>query len=308
MTAAGFARWIAPKFDDDDFRWAATQLGLQPEAFLGNDGRDPRRAALARMDDLDVVACPGSGKTTLLVAKLALLARQWSARAQGICVISHTNVARTEIETRLGPTREGRRVLTYPHFIGTIHSFVNQFLTAPFLRSAGITLRLIDDGFANAKREARLSFSNKLALEKNNLRLCELKARNIDCDLGEIRWGGGVLNRQGNLYQALQEVFRSSMAEGYLRHEEIFLWAERLLDVVPEALNDIRRRFPIVFVDEVQDTSEAQALILNRLFGSGEGPSIRQRFGDMNQAIFGLTEISRRMSANSFLGMATSAI
>lgn len=274
--------WPAPTYSDDDFRWAAVQLGLRPDAFLGNNGNDPRRDVLARMGDLDVPACPGSGKTTLLVAKLALLARNWDALRRGICVISHTNVARAEIEAKLGSTSEGHRLLTYPHFIGTIHSFVNQFLAAPFLRSVGITPRLIDDDVANARREAKLPFSYRAALSNNNIGIHQIKITDVNCDLGEIRWGKGLLNRQSDLYQILQKSFRDSIRDGYLRHEECFLWAEELLRVSPQVVIDIRRQFPIIFMDEVQDTSETQAHILSRIFGSGDGASIRQRFGDMN--------------------------
>ena len=46
---------------------------------------------LRSMETLDLEACPGSGKTTLLVAKLAILARKWTERRRGFCVLSHTN-------------------------------------------------------------------------------------------------------------------------------------------------------------------------------------------------------------------------
>jgi superfamily I DNA/RNA helicase len=82
---------------------------------------------------MDVAACPGSGKTTVLIAKLAILAKKWKYRTRGLCVLSHTNAARKIIENRLGNSSEGRRLLSYPHFIGTIHSFVNEFLAIPCL-------------------------------------------------------------------------------------------------------------------------------------------------------------------------------
>lgn len=81
------------------------------------------------MDSVDIQAFPGSGKTTILVAKLAILAKKWTYSNVGICVLSHTNVAREEIEERLGNTEIGRKLLSYPHFIGTEHSFlIHMFL------------------------------------------------------------------------------------------------------------------------------------------------------------------------------------
>ena len=114
----------APAIEDLDIPWVCELLGLPATAFSGADGTDPRLPVLRSMDTLDIEACPGSGKTTLLVAKLAILARKWTQSRRGLCVLSHTNVARREIETSLGNTAAGQRLLSYPHFIGTIHGFV----------------------------------------------------------------------------------------------------------------------------------------------------------------------------------------
>src|SRR5580698_384343 len=100
---------LLPPVFDEDIAWACGVLGLPPDAFSGPAGNDPRLAVIKSLDTLDIEACPGSGKTTLLVAKLAILARSWNERRRGICVLSHTNVARNEIENRLGSTPEGKR-------------------------------------------------------------------------------------------------------------------------------------------------------------------------------------------------------
>ena len=133
-----------PTVTDEDICRASRLLGLPVDAFYGTDGTDPRQEVLKCMDSVDVAACPGSGKTTLLVAKLAILAEKWQYRTRGICVLSHTNAARHEIEKHLGNTAAGRRLLDYPHYIGTIHGFVNEFLAAPWLRSRGYTIKMID--------------------------------------------------------------------------------------------------------------------------------------------------------------------
>ena len=104
------------------------------EQILGNVSFDSeRRDIIKRLNTFDVQAYPGAGKTTLLVAKLAILAKKWPFTHKGICVLSHTNVAREEIESRLGDTELGRKLLSYPHFIGTIHSFADTFIGIPFV-------------------------------------------------------------------------------------------------------------------------------------------------------------------------------
>ena len=81
----------------------------------------------------DVAACPGSGKTTVLLAKLKLLADKMPLeKGAGICVLSHTNVAVNEIKNRLSDSAD--RLLAYPNYIGTIQSFIDRFVTMPYLR------------------------------------------------------------------------------------------------------------------------------------------------------------------------------
>ena len=133
-------------------------MGLPATAFSGLDGADPRLAVIRNLESLDVEACPGSGKTTLLVTKLAILAKKWRPSRRGICVLSHTNVARNEIEEKLGSCAEGSALLRYPHFVGTIHSFVNEFLAGPWLRSRGNPVRVIDTEITLDIRWRRLPY------------------------------------------------------------------------------------------------------------------------------------------------------
>lgn len=100
-----------PVIADEDVEWVSALMGL-------NAIDAPRRAFLTSRSTLDVSACPGSGKTTLIVAKLAILARNWPHRTKGICVLSHTNVAREEIQHRLGGTVVGQRLLGYTRDLG----------------------------------------------------------------------------------------------------------------------------------------------------------------------------------------------
>ena len=80
---------------------------------------DERRKVLLVAGSKDVQAAPGSGKTTLLAAKLLLMSQKWPHGNRGVCVLSHTNVARDEIAKILGTTTVGSHLLGYPHFVGT---------------------------------------------------------------------------------------------------------------------------------------------------------------------------------------------
>jgi hypothetical protein len=277
-----------PEVNDEDVTWACRVLRLPPTAFSGKDGNDPRLPVIKSLSSLDVQACPGSGKTTLLVAKLAILARHWPERRRGICVLSHTNVARSEIETRLGSTPEGRRILSYPHFVGTIHGFVNEFLALPWLRSKPYPIKAIDDEICLRWRWRKLSWTTRSALERARYTEQTLRMEATDFSVGEVPWGKNrtPLGANTQTYQDIQHACRESCNEGYFCHDEMFLWAGELLDRAPWMREAVRERFPLLFIDEVQDTDQTQSALLFRLFAEAGKPVIRQRFGDSNQAIY----------------------
>ena len=281
-----------PRFElseirDEDVCRAAILLGLQRDAFCGKNGDDARQHVIKCMDRIDVAACPGSGKTTLLVAKLAILAEKWRYRTRGLCVVSHTNAARHEIETKLGKTAFGHSLLSYPHFVGTIHSFVNEFLALPWLRYCGYPVKMIDTELCLERRWNALPRKTRIALESVHQDRSILSVKSPDLSLGDVHWRKGVsLGRNTETYKNMQAACQRSTASGCFCYEEMFVWARDLLDHVPWLTCAIRARFPLLFVDEAQDNSEEQSAILYRIFMEGRDPVIRQRFGDGNQAIF----------------------
>jgi DNA helicase II / ATP-dependent DNA helicase PcrA len=276
-----------PTVADSDVYHASRLLGLPDAAFYGTDGIDPRQNVLKRIDTVDVAACPGSGKTTLLVAKLAILAEKWQHSTRGICVLSHTNAARHEIEKHLGNSSIGQRLLSYPHFIGTIHGFVNDFLAIPLLRSLGYPIKMIDTEACLKRRWYYLPYNTRVALEKNHHDSSVLSVKTHDFCVGEVRWGrNGTLGTNTSTYSDIQDACRRSATDGYFCHDELFMWAEYLMDTVAGVVEVLRDRFPLLLIDEAQDNSKAQTDILKRIFLEGDNPVVRQRFGDTNQAIF----------------------
>jgi superfamily I DNA/RNA helicase len=274
---------------DEDILWAARLVGLPETAFTGFDGKDPRGMIMKSMMPMDVAACPGSGKTTLLVAKLAILANKWRHRTRGICILSHTNAARREIESRLGNTAPGRRLLAYPHFVGTIHAFVNEFLAMPWLRSQGNAIKMVDDTSVEARRRRLLQRREFSALRtyvaqkeaptstgfKKNLvgQWCIASPTFLVHDEN----GSPVFQNPGRSSAQLQRLAECVFSDGYHRHCEMFVWAGILLDKVPGVAQALRERFSLLFMDEAQDNSESQAAILHRIFMPEDGAVVRQR-------------------------------
>lgn len=246
-----------------------------------------RRSALLEKGSRDFNAVPGSGKTSLLAAKLLLLAKKWPHARRGICVLSHTNVARDEIAQRLAGSAEGALLLSYPHFVGTIHAFVNHFFAMPMLRSLGQKVDVIDDVVfadkANSLLQLGMFSGLRVYLENQN------NGEGIATSLFYRTAGLQVQVESGKLpgmhtasYKSLMTLKKMLTTDGIFRHRDMFAYADRALKTCPHLVDVVHRRFPMVFIDEMQDTSWDQESFLNRIF---EGKSVMQRFGDVDQKI-----------------------
>jgi len=270
-----------PEITDEDIEWVCKLMRLDPLD-------EPRRSFLTARTTIDVSACPGSGKTTLVVAKLAILARKWPYRTKGICVLSHTNVAREEIQRRLGSTGIGQRLLSYPHFIDTIHGFVNRFLALPWLNSNGFPSPTIDNDVTTAYRRGILSreyrtiqtFLEQKHSDFDRLRIC---TRDLCFDLDGKAFPAGPSSKS---FQLAKKAIEASTKAGYFCYNEMFVWARALLEDFPAVASWLRRRFPLVILDEMQDTFELQGPMLHAVFPRNAPDIVVQRVGDPNQAIF----------------------
>lgn len=291
-----FSSFVVPSISEDDIAWASDFLGLTFD--------DARKAVLFANESIDVAACPGSGKTTLLVAKLAILARGWTDRRRGICVLSHTNAARDVIEERLGSTAVGQALLSYPHYIGTIHGFVDRFLGIPFVKKMGWDINVDDDlcfselmgnvtyvkGFDWSFKAGyrQLNHRNKdkfyklrLLYENGKFQVSpSCKEKHLAC------FPAGTTVERICEYQKCLKLLVSK--NGIHAYDDMFSYACRLLDTNLGLKESIMSRFPILFIDEAQDNSELQSSILHKIFADVDTESsvICQRFGDANQAIY----------------------
>lgn len=256
-----------------------------------------RRAVLVEPATKDVQAAPGSGKTTLLAAKLLLLAQKWPHANRGICVLSHTNVARDEITKRISVTPNGAKLLCYPHFVGTIHAFVNQFLALPLLHSDGESVDTIDNDVFAARALSMLprKYTLNSWVKRNPNRgpnaITTLRYEGPDLKLG---WEDGGLPSVGTTtYNEAKNLKDELRKRGVFRHDDMFAFAERLLQRFPELTQRLSWRFPLVLIDEMQDTSWAQEDLLSRVFDSSV---VMQRYGDRNQRILSSSKDSDRLS------------
>jgi len=265
---------------------------------------DERRAILKSTNTVDIRACPGSGKTTLLVVKLALLAQQWTSKHTGICVLSHTNAARREIEHQLSKHPALSPLLSYPHFVGTIQKFLHEFLGTPAaIEAFGTRPHIVDND--HYTKEAATTFFGKISYgneySKARFFLDQLitnnpKYESVGDFIGAIQYRNDELelepnpgtkkkpiNWESQTGQAVTEHKKTLSRQGIFRYQDLAALAARHAAQHPGLAAIISTRFPIVLIDETQDTIEEQANLIKQLFA---GRSIIQRFGDDRQAIY----------------------
>ncbi len=257
---------------DDDIAWIESLLGDNIEF------DDSRKTVIKNLESIDVQAFPGSGKTTTLVAKLAILAKKWPFPNAGICVLSHTNVAREEIEDRLGNTVEGKKLLSYPHFVGTLHSFFDTFIGLPWLRSEGVSIKIIDTDYVKSLRWKMLSPTTQEYFKRN------YKDEKL-CGYYET-WGNIDWSKQGKTREELLNVISISQNKGFFTFDEMLLLAQKVLNEHPTIAEGIQERFPLLFIDEAQDTNSLLWDLLHKAFPDDGVKTVRQGFGDSNQAIY----------------------
>lgn len=260
-----------------------------------------RRTILKCLESRDCRACPGSGKTTILIAKLAILMRRWPWRHRGVCVVSHTNVAKREVQRGFSTLPELNALNQYPHFVGTLQAFIDQFLGVPAaVEHFGVRPIVIDNDryAAEAKRElfqtaqqsggyqTALTALGKVAEQTGQdvvSYIANIEYQNANLDLPPIGPGKRPFGQQTNTVQEIQRFKRVMSERGFFRYGDMNGLALWYLKRHPAPGVKFSQRFPFVFIDEMQDTIPMQDRILNVLFGEH---SVVQRIGDDRQAIY----------------------
>lgn len=231
-----------------------------------------------------VRACPGSGKTFTVAARLNRLLSQWRGPHVGIAALSFTNVAWQEIQAYLSEDF-GRETLHYPHFLGTIDSFINRYIFLPFghlvmacSRRPELTGPPHDDNepigswmyWRNAECASSGCLLNEFSYDESG-------------DLVHLRPRSHFANCQLNHERCLT-LKQKFTTLGYATQADANYFAMKILREYPEVAAAISHRFPVVMVDEAQDTSRIQMNILDSLIDAGL--SELMLVGDPFQAIY----------------------
>jgi len=275
-------------FDDTDaFERASLSqraMAARPTPYL--DGLNP--AQLAAVEQLDgpvlMLAGAGTGKTRALTARIAHLLNQGRARPNEILAVTFTNKAAREMKSRVSQMM-GHSVEGMP-WLGTFHA-----LSAKLLRRHAELVEL-KSNFTILDTDDQLRLLKQL-----------LAVENID----EKRWPARQLSSiiDGWKNRALTPDKVPAADAGAFNHKGVALYhayQRRLIDLNAvdfgdlllhmltifqthdDVLEQYRRWFRYILVDEYQDTNVAQYLWLRLLAGGHKNICC---VGDDDQSIYG---------------------
>ena len=224
-------------------------------------------------------ACPGSGKTCIVAQKLFTYTGNWHHPHKGIAVLSFTNVASEEINRQINEMPLANTQIGFPHFVGTLDSFINNFVLLRFgyliQKDNRRRPKIIHENYGE------LTFFPKYA---------ECYKRGCTNDPYAFHWSPkGLLRNNKDLDCIVSNkpcvTFKKALLrKGIVTQREVASLSLLLLQRYPQIATELAYRFPIIIVDEAQDTSGEQMAILDKLSFAGVQTLIL--VGDPDQAIY----------------------
>lgn len=216
---------------------------------------------------LIVKACPGSGKTLCVSERIIRFINEHENNQSGLAILSFTNVAIDEINERY--EKETNEKIVYPHFIGTIDSFINKYIFLPFghlVMKCNKRPILVGEPYAPWHHKLyNDNFFDKISYSMPNRKIVKI----------------------GQRFDLTPAMMRSKMKytrEGYATQEDANYFAIEILEKYPEIAKSIICKFPYMIIDEAQDMSSKQMKILDLLIENGLQNILL--VGDPDQAIF----------------------
>lgn len=230
---------------------------------------EERKQYISRRGKIIVNACPGSGKTTSVGFKLMNLARDWDDKYSGIACLSFTNVAKDEINDKF--LEFNNAPLNYPHLVSTIDSFINRYITLPHFKTKyncqGRPMILDDEAILDSLP------LQKFKINKRPIQYMYPPSKiDISVDGTFLVNGKSVsLNEKENeiFIKYCRTLKNFQFSKGILKNSDSLYAAYQILLNNPSISTFLAKRFNYIIIDEAQDTSEIQHLIIDQLVENG---------------------------------------
>lgn len=242
-----------------------------------------KQAAGAVEGPVLLLAVPGSGKTTVLVSRLGYMIYGLGIAPENILTVTYTVAATRDMAARFvsmfGEEYAGRlefrtingicsRIIRY--CADALGKTAYQLVTED-KQLSDILVGIYRDVVGEYPTESdiknvrtRITYAKNMMLTKEQLR--ELDEDNLPYSELYLRYCVELKNR------------------GLMDYDDQMVYAYRLLKAIPEALSYFQEKYRYICVDEAQDTSKIQHVIISLLAGKGGNLFM---VGDEDQSIYG---------------------
>ncbi|MGW6202539.1 MULTISPECIES: UvrD-helicase domain-containing protein [unclassified Streptomyces] len=228
-----------------------------------NHARSQQQQAIYAQAPVFIRACPGAGKTRTLVHRHCNTPP--GPRRSGRALLSFTNVAADELRHRCTGEANRADLTAYPHYIGTFDSFLWRYLVRPHLPATPVWQHILSwDHIPSARvrpRDIPLS-SFEFSYDPTT------SQTSVQWPKAATYLQNSTLTESDYLARAKATRERLWQGNGYMTGLEVRIAAlEHASD--PSCIELLKHRFFEIVVDEAQDCSALDLLILTRLHQAG---------------------------------------
>lgn len=240
-------------------------------------------------------ACPGSGKTEVVAAKVAREAGDWGKYPGGMAILSFANSSTEELKERISKYLPSISIL-FPHFLGTFDSFIYKNIVSPISQNlteysgdcGDYTMKIIDKSSklpywakVNIKEKGFVPAHHYYFSSKTKKFIFDSGVRSLD-----LLRNSEVIPQGSDAFDTLVKAKKRILKAGYAIYRDVEYLAVK---ATKQKINDsffslLAKRYPLIIVDECQDLSFEQLIILKKLSDSGVALHF---IGDLHQSIYG---------------------
>lgn len=233
--------------------------------------------AIKESGNVLLVACPGSGKTRTLTYKIAFELSKLKGRKKYLIAITYTHRAADEIRERV----ELLGIDTAQLWIGTIHSFCVEWILKPY----ALHLDELKNGFRIINSHETEELLNELCAPYQ-----KPKITSFDCayilEADGYRLSCNNVGKHSDIDAILKKYWQTLSERKLIDFQLILYLAYKLIELRPTISRTLSKIFSHILLDEYQDTSEIQYLILTNIIRANNTNLKTFIVGDPNQSIY----------------------
>lgn len=231
-----------------------------------------------------LLAVPGSGKTTVLVTRLGYMIYECGINPEHILTLTYTKAATMDMAERFKSIFKGQ--FTEELKFSTINSLSNAILYKFSVDNGKEVFELEQDDGKRAKRISKIyrdvmnEYPTEGDIKDVSSNITYIKNMMLD-DKDLLKMDKKVGYQISKIYAAYKQSMR---ADKVIDYDDQMVYAHMILSHYPDVLAYYQNKYKYICVDEAQDTSKIQHMIINLL--SGKNGNLFM-VGDEDQSIYG---------------------